>query len=52
MRAENLAIKENLHRLEDKQRKPTRSHASDVDDEETATQSEDNRSAFVSPAIV
>jgi hypothetical protein len=51
MRAENLAIRKKLHLLEDKQHKPTRSHASDADDEGAAAKSEDNKSAFVSPAI-
>jgi hypothetical protein len=51
MRAENLAIRKKLHLLEDKQHKPTRSHASDADDEGAATESEDNKSAFVSPAM-
>jgi hypothetical protein len=51
MRAENLAITKELRLLESKQQKPTRSHASDADDEGAATESEDNKSAFVSPAM-
>ena len=52
MRAENLAITKKLRLLESKQQKPTRSHASDADDEGAATESEDNRTTFVSPAMV
>jgi hypothetical protein len=51
MRAENLAIMKKLRLLESKQQKPTRLHASDADDEGAATESEDNKSAFVSPAM-
>lgn len=51
MRAENLAITKKLRLLESKQQKPTRSHASDADDEGAATESEDKKIAFVSPAM-
>jgi hypothetical protein len=51
MRAENLAITKKLRLLESEQQKPARSHASDADDEGAATESEDNKRAFVSPAM-